>query len=300
MAQTAPAAPRGHVADRPAPTSRRPSPGGTAAARRRRALAAPPVWRELLLIALFYAAYTLTRLLLVEDGTGPAFAHADQILGFERAIGLDVELGLNQLLLQVPWLARTANLFYATAHFAVTLAVVVWLYRRRPRDYRWLRASIMLATGAALVGFWLYPLAPPRFLHSEGFVDPVTALHSFGLYASDASGTLTNQYAAMPSMHAGWALWCGYVIMRLARRRWAQVVGLLYPATTVFVILSTANHYVLDAVAGIALVGAALAVSWVLYHRCPAPLLRLRAAAWQRAADWTRPLAGSDRARAVR
>ncbi|MGK5559397.1 phosphatase PAP2 family protein, partial [Actinomadura kijaniata] len=84
-------------------------------------------WRELLLIALFYGAYTLTRLLLVGGGTGPAFAHADQILGFERAIGLDVELGLNQLLLQAPWLARTANLFYATAHFAVTLAVVVWL-----------------------------------------------------------------------------------------------------------------------------------------------------------------------------
>ncbi|WP_083982673.1 phosphatase PAP2 family protein [Actinomadura hibisca] len=272
MAQTAPAIPRGQTEqDRPAPA---PPASRTL---RERLPSAPPVWRELLLIALFYSCYTLTRIVLVQDGTGPAFANADQILAVERLLGLDVELGLNQMLLQVPWLARTANIFYATAHFTVTLGVVIWIYRYRPRDYRWLRTSLMIATGVALLGFWLYPLAPPRFLHSEGFVDPVTALHSLGLYASDASGSLTNQYAAMPSMHAGWALWCGYVVIRLAGRRWLSLLGLVYPATTVFVILSTANHYVLDAVAGISLVGAALAVSWALYHRCPAPVLRLRA-----------------------
>lgn len=244
---------------------------------RRRVLTAPPVWRELLLVVLFYTAYTLTRIILVQDGTGPAFAHADQILSAERALGLDIELYLNETLLSVPWLARAANVFYATMHFVVTLGVVVWLYRYRPSHYRWLRTSIMVATGVALIGFWLYPLAPPRFLHDEGFVDPVIALHSLGLYASDASATLTNQYAAMPSMHAGWALWCGVVMVRLASQKWAKVLGVLYPATTVLVILATANHYVLDAVAGFALVGGALWMSWVLYTRCPAPLLLARA-----------------------
>lgn len=254
---------------------------------RRRVLAAPPVWRELLLVVLFYTGYTLTRIVLVQDGTGPAFAHADQILNVERALGLDVELYLNETLLAIPWLARTANVFYATMHFIVTLAVVIWLYRYRPQHYRWLRTSIMVATGVALIGFWLYPLAPPRFLHSEGFVDPVTALHSLGLYASDASGTLTNQYAAMPSMHAGWALWCGVILVKLASQKWAKALGALYPATTVVVILSTANHYVLDAVAGIALVSGALWVSWVLYMRCPKPLLVARARASHRLAQRT-------------
>lgn len=244
---------------------------------RRRVITAPPVWRELLLVVLFYTGYTLTRIVLVQDGTGPAFAHADEILRAERFLGLDVELHLNQTLLTVPWLARTANVFYATMHFIVTLATVVWLYRYRPQHYRWLRTSIMIATGVALIGFWLYPLAPPRFLHSEGFVDPVTALHSLGLYASDASGSLTNQYAAMPSMHAGWSLWCGLVLVRLASQRWAKLLGVLYPATTVIVILSTANHYVLDAVAGMAVIGGALWASWILYTRCPAPLLIARA-----------------------
>ncbi|WP_239068080.1 phosphatase PAP2 family protein [Actinomadura bangladeshensis] len=259
----------------PAPPAAR---RGQAAARmRHRVLTAPPVWRELLLVVLFYTGYTLTRVVLVQDGTGPAFAHAEEILRLERDLGLDVELHLNHTLLAVPWLARTANIFYATMHFIVTLGVVVWLYRYRPQHYRWLRTSIMVATGVALIGFWLYPLAPPRFLHSEGFVDPVTALHSLGLYASDASGSLTNQYAAMPSMHAGWSLWCGFILVRLATPLWAKALGALYPATTVFVILSTANHYVLDAVAGMALIGGALAVSWLLYMRCPVPILIARA-----------------------
>ena len=240
-----------------------------------RALTAPPIWRELLLIVLFYSAYTLTRLLLVRDGTGTAFAHADQILGIERALGVDVELWMNQGLLQVPWLARAANVFYATAHFAVTLATVVWVYRSRPHDYRWLRTGIMVGTGVALLGYWLYPLAPPRFLGGEGFVDPVTALGTLGLYAGDASATFTNQYAAMPSMHAGWALWCGFVLVRLATRRWVKVLGALYPLTTVLVILGTANHYVLDAVAGWSLIAAALGLSWLLYHRYPAELKRM-------------------------
>ncbi|WP_242614194.1 phosphatase PAP2 family protein [Actinomadura roseirufa] len=247
-----------------------------AATTRRRVLTAPPVWRELMLIVLFYTGYTLTRIVLVQDGTGGAFAHAGDVLRLERFLGIDSELGLNQMLLNVPWLARTANIFYATMHFIVTIGVVVWLYRYRPQEYRWLRTSIMVATGIALLGFWLYPLAPPRFLHSEGFVDPVTALHSLGLYASDASGSLTNQYAAMPSMHAGWALWCGFIMVKLTTRRWAKLLGVLYPATTVFVILSTANHYVLDAVAGMALIGGALGLSWLLYTRCPRWILDAR------------------------
>lgn len=219
---------------------------------RHRVLTAPPVWRELLLVVLFYTGYTLTRVVLVQDGTGPAFAHAEEILRLERGLGLDVELHLNHTLLAVPWLARTANIFYATMHFIVTLGVVVWLYRYRPQHYRWLRTSIMVATGVALIGFWLYPLAPPRFLHSEGFVDPVTALHSLGLYASDASGSLTNQYAAMPSMHVAWAVLFAVTVILAARTAWRWLaVG--YPAVTISVVVITGNHYWLDGIVGVLL-----------------------------------------------
>jgi hypothetical protein len=230
----------------------------------------PSVWRELVLVILCYGAYTVTRLILSPTGTGPAFGHAGDILSLERALGIDVELGLNKALMAAPWPARAANLFYATAHFAVTLGVLVWLYRRRPEHYHRLRTALMAATAVALAGFWLYPLAPPRLI-GQGFVDPVTALHSFGLYAAPGSGELTNQFAAMPSMHAGWALWCGFVLVRLTGRRWAKAAGALYPAVTVLVVVATANHYVLDIVAGFAIVAVMLTAvrggAWIRRRR---------------------------------
>jgi membrane-associated phospholipid phosphatase len=226
----------------------------------------PSVWRELLLVVLFYGAYTVTRLILSPTGTAPAFSHAHDVLSLEKTLGLDVELGLNKALVAAPWLAKAANYFYASAHFIVTLSVLVWLYRRRPAYYQRLRTALMAATAIALAGFWLYPLAPPRLI-GNGFVDPVAALHSFGLYSAHGSGELTNQYAAMPSMHAGWALWCGFALVLLSRRRWLQVVGAAYPIVTVMVILSTANHYVLDVVAGFAVVATTLTAAWLVHKR---------------------------------
>ncbi|ROO83791.1 PAP2 superfamily protein [Actinocorallia herbida] len=215
----------------------------------------PSVVRELVLVAVFYTAYTLLRILLNDPG-GPAraFANAAAVLDLERALSLDVELGLNRALVASEPLSLAANLFYLSAHFAVTLAVLAWLYRAHGAHYARLRTALVAATGTALAGFWLFPLAPPRFLPSEGFLDPVTAFGTPGLYASDVSAAMTNQYAAMPSMHAGWAVWCGIALVTLGRRWTTRALGLAYPACTVAVVLATANHYVLDVVAGVALV----------------------------------------------
>ncbi|MCO5996450.1 phosphatase PAP2 family protein [Actinoallomurus rhizosphaericola] len=217
------------------------------------------LWRELALAAAFYCAYTLVRLLIPHDETA-AYAHASQVLRLEHTLGIDVELDLNHALLRAPSLAKPANWFYATAHFAVTLTVLVWLYRRRPEHFHRLRTALMVATGIALLGFWLYPLAPPRFLGGRGFVDPVVALHSFGLYSSPEAGSLTNQFAAMPSMHAGWALWCAVAVVTLSKRPWVRAIAALYPVVTILVIFSTANHYVVDAVAGVVITASALLI----------------------------------------
>jgi PAP2 superfamily len=227
----------------------------------------PRLWREIALIAAFYGAYTLVRLLIPHD-EGAAYVHAGQIMRLEHQLGPNIELRLNHALLRAPGLARAANLFYATAHFAVTLTVLVWLYRRRPRHYRRLRTSLLLATGIALIGFWVYPLAPPRLMGADGFVDPVTAFHSFGLYSSPQAGSLTNQFAAMPSMHAGWALWCAVaIIVSMPRRPLIMALATLYPIVTITVIFSTANHYLLDAVAGGLVMAFALFVGLILHLR---------------------------------
>ncbi len=241
--------------------------GGDAAGTRADAssVPAPRLWREIALIAVFYVAYTLVRLLIPHDETA-AYAHAGQVLRLERALGIDTELSLNRGLMDLPWLARLANVFYATAHFVVTLAVLVWLYRRRPAHFARLRTSLVVATAVALIGFWVYPLAPPRFLGTSGFVDPVTALHTFGLYSSPEAGSLTNQFAAMPSMHAGWALWCASAVITMVRRPIVRAIAALYPIVTILVIFSTANHYVLDAVAGIAIMTTALVAGGHLHR----------------------------------
>lgn len=225
---------------------------------------APRLWREILLVAAFYGAYTLVRV-LIPHNVPAAYAHAGQVIRLEHVLGLDVELDLNQDLMRLPGLARVANAFYATAHFVVTLSVLVWLYRYRPGQFRWLRTSLMIATAVALIGFWAYPLAPPRFLTDRGFVDPVTALHTFGLYSSPEAGSLTNQFAAMPSMHAGWSLWCAVAIMTVSRRSLVRAIAALYPIITILVIFSTANHYLLDAMAGVAIMMFALLVGFLLH-----------------------------------
>lgn len=117
--------------------------------------------------------------------------------------------------------------------------------------------SVLYATNiVALLGFWLFPLAPPRML--PGFVDTVVIFHTWGSWGSGDMASVSNQFAAMPSLHIGWSMWSGVAILRLARRPWARALGVLYPVATLFVIVGTANHFLLDAVGG----AAALAVGF--------------------------------------
>jgi hypothetical protein len=105
-------------------------------------------------------------------------------------------------------------------------------------------------TVSALIGFWFYPLAPPRML--PGYIDTVLAFNTWGLYDSSPIATVSNQYAAMPSLHTAWSLWCMLAIVHVAKRRWVKVLAVCYPLCTVVVILGTANHFILDAVGGVA------------------------------------------------
>jgi hypothetical protein len=222
--------------------------GGQAAGKR------PRLYVEILLIALCYSAYSLVRNLVPTTHTA-ALHLGRQLLSFERFLHIDAELSLNHLFSHVHWLGIGANYYYSTLHFVVTPSVLIWLYVRHQDRYVFYRRFIFATTVLALVGFWLLPLAPPRML--PGFVDTVLAWHTHGLYASGASpvGSVSNQYAAMPSLHTGWALWCAIVVADVARRRWVKILAFCYPAATIIVILGTANHYLLDAAGGAVTLG---------------------------------------------
>jgi len=217
-------------------------------------------WREALIVIAFLIPYDLIRA-VASDDEAPALANARAVLTVERHLGLGVEAGLNGAVAGARWAEIATSFWYAGLHYLVTPIVLVLLYRYRPARYRPARTALMLATAVALIGYLAYPTAPPRML--PGYVDTLVATADVGWWPPHDSAGL-NQLAAMPSMHVGWALWCGLVLAGLARRRWQQLAALAYPVVTTLVVVGTANHWVLDAVAGVALV----LIAWALVvHR---------------------------------
>ncbi|MEU1075078.1 MULTISPECIES: phosphatase PAP2 family protein [unclassified Streptomyces] len=226
----------------------------------------PRWWTELPLIAIVYAAYSAGRL-LVSGSESQAVDHGLAILRIEKYLHLNAEHPLNRLFTRTPSLGIPADFAYASLHYLVTPAILVWLFRRRPLRYRAARTWLMLSTLMGLIGFSLLPTCPPRLLDpSYGFVDTMAQYSSYGWWGGEASaprgmGGMTNQYAAMPSLHVGWALWCGVMLWRFGGRRWTRVLGVAYPLTITFVVMGTANHYLLDAVAGVVVMGLGLLLS---------------------------------------
>ena len=220
--------------------------------------APPRWWREVMLIGALYLLYDFVRL-LVAAGDGEAFTNAHRVLSLERALHIADETGLNHAVSATPELGVPLSYAYATLHYVVTPAVLVWMWRRRPGRYRGARTALVVATLLGLIGFWFFPTAPPRML--PGYVDTLARFHEWGWWGAAASAPrglagLTNEFAAMPSLHVGWAAWCGWQLARNATWRWLRVIGVVYPVFMFVVVVGTANHYIADAAAGLGVIGA--------------------------------------------
>ena len=218
---------------------------------RRVSLAWPrlPAAAEVAIVAAGYAGYAVVRL-AVWASRPAAIAHAAGLWRAERWLHVDIEPSLNHLAAARPVLAETAGYYYGLAHFIVTPLVLAWLWLRRPAAFGPLRSALVLATTAANLVFWTWPAAPPRFA-VPGMTDVLVRYRILG--AADAHGpdSLVNLYAAMPSLHVAWAAWCAAAIVAATRGRWRHLAW-LYPAATTVVVLATANHFALDAAAGLA------------------------------------------------
>jgi hypothetical protein len=206
---------------------------------------------EVVLVLFGYWLYSLIRN-SVTGAEGDAVAHARDIVAIEQGLRLYHEHILNTFVADNAWLAYLCNYYYATLHFAVTIGVGIWLYRRHPLHARQLRTAWYFMNLVALFGFAFYPLAPPRLLPDGRFIDTVIAFHTWGSWGDQSVSSHSNLYAAMPSMHIGWSMWVAIAVVFLARRTWVRVLFGLYPVATLFVIIGTGNHYWLDAVGGAA------------------------------------------------
>jgi hypothetical protein len=218
----------------------------------------PRLVPELALLVTVYAIYKYGR--KVANGhTGPAFHHARQVWSFERWAHLPSERSLQRLMVHWEPVIHTANYLYATVHFPAMLLFLGWMFLRHRAHYLWIRRAIVIQTMLALLGHLFYPLAPPRMLAGSGMID-TARVYGPAVYQDKPDGhSMANQFAAMPSLHVGWALAIAVGLIASSRTRWRRL-WLLHPLVMLAVVVGTANHYWLDAIVGSALLALALAV----------------------------------------
>lgn len=240
-----------------------------------------PRWRwvaEAVLLVGIYTAYSVMRNKVGSARVpyGDAASHAKDILALERAFFLDIEAGAQRVALAFEPLTRLAGIYYRGLHQWAVITMLGYLLARRSDLYPRLRTTLVVVTLLALAGFILYPLAPPRLLPELGFVDtvrlptdawqPQPAIVHRNFYRM-----ATNQFAAMPSLHVAFATWV-VVAAWLACGRRGRAAAIVHLSLTWVAVVVTANHWVLDGVAGAALVG----VGWVVASQVHTRFLRAR------------------------
>lgn len=210
-------------------------------------------------VVVYFGVRTLT-----EGSPSTADGNAGRIIDLERQLGIHVESAMQEFVVERDWLSKAANWIYIWGHWPVIIAVLVWLAVRVPDRYRVYRNAMLISGLVGIVIFAAFPVSPPRLL-DLGLVDTVTEQsHAYRVLQPPS---LVNQYAAMPSFHAGWDLLMGIALIREGRRLWVRVIGGLLPITMALSVVVTANHYFLDVAVGTAIVVGALALALRLHRR---------------------------------
>jgi hypothetical protein len=242
-------------------------------------------WRlggELLLLGVFCLIYEVIGQNMVAERQ-VALAHSLRLIDLETSLGLFHERSVQAAFLHVPGLAHVFNLYYGGTHFLIPAFALGWLALRHREQYARARTALTAATGLAFVCFWLFPLAPPRLLPPRfGIIDTLVTLGKPGHIADSIMDSAAAIYASMPSLHVAWAVWCTLVLYPVVRRRAIRILLVGYPLLTTLVVVTTGNHFFLDAIAGALLA----TLIWLACDRLVYPVLapRLLAAHQVRAA----------------
>ncbi len=221
---------------------------------------------EIALVAVAFLLYFLVRGAVV-DRDGEALANANHVIDLERAMGIFWEPQLQEIVLHRQWLISLFNFIYFWLDFPLIVAVGMWMYFSRRHEYTIARDAILLSGAISLVLYFLFPVMPPRLLPTGEFVGTIEMYNDLS-YQAQSLGAFVNPYAAVPSLHFGWAMIIGGLMFVTMRHPLLRGMGLLLPWAQLAAVVFTANHYILDAAAGCAVcvVGMALAIAmqrWV-------------------------------------
>jgi hypothetical protein len=231
-----------------------------------------PVVREGVPLLGLYWLYSSIRHFVALDNPYQAFHNAFKLIHLEEQLGIFYEPTIQSWLVEhALGVVRVANEFYTLGYFPVLILCAVLLYRFSPQRFRIFKWTFMLGLGFALISFSVFPLAPPRMLPEVGFVDTQWMFGS-NLYRQESVLSFYNPYAAMPSLHFGWALLVGLVACS-SHRRILKVLGVLYPCCMAIVIVTTGHHYFLDIVGGGVVIALAHSIVRMLPRAFPVPTL---------------------------
>ena len=215
----------------------------------------PRGWADVLRqVGLFLGAYLLYQVVRgVVDGHDVAQAtwNAYKVINLERTLHIFVEPSIQAWALNQRWLMDIADSSYLNAHYVCTIGALTWIYLRRNDSFYFVRNMFMVAMAFALIGYALYPTAPPRLMPAWGFTDSIQQFTGITVEHGPSSALL-NLYAAIPSMHVCFALMIGWPMARLVKNRAAVVAWAVYPLFITFVVIATGNHYLTDVVLGAA------------------------------------------------
>jgi hypothetical protein len=220
-----------------------------------------------LVLGFYYVYQTIRSIANHGNVSTRAFANANRLVGWERTLHIFNEQRVQQFFLSARWFIKFLNVYYGTLHFIITAGLLIWIYHYRHAAYRRARNLLGATTALAIIGYWSFPLAPPRMQKWDGFVDTLDTIGGLWSYNSGYAKAVANPFAAMPSLHFGWALWCGLMFFTLTTRRWTRSMLVLYPLMTLTAIVVTANHYWLDAAGGAVIFLTAFAILHLVDRR---------------------------------
>jgi hypothetical protein len=215
--------------------------------------------KQILIVLAAVWTYELARM-LIHPNWSAAMANAQKIDNLERGLNFAWEQSLQRAFLGVPELVEAMNVFYFVGHFVLTAIFFLWLYHHSRDGFRSFRNGFLAATAIAVFIHWQFPTAPPRLLSGLGIEDTLRVIWNIDIGSPRASA-FSNPVAAVPSLHAGWAVGVGIGLIRYARQVWLRVLGVFYPIAVMLTIVVTGNHFIFDALAGIAVLGAGFMVA---------------------------------------